>query len=205
MAFGKRKIGKGPEAPSHLGGFSEHAAPAIAAATIDTPAISRLLVISVAGVVMLASISALFFIYPNRGEPIEVEASLIDGSTLSSSAHDRVVQMCAQEGQLTAAHGGETGDAAGARVTRACECTLRGVVGQLSPLQMQMIYVDYRTKLRATLAAIDRTGERIPTSEMPKLEARDGAPLALVTTASYQAHWREARGLLAQQAARCQL
>lgn len=205
MAFGKRKIGKGHVEPSHVGGLYGHQAPAIAAATIDTPAISRLLVISVAGVVMLASISALFFIYPNRGEPIEVEASLIDGSTLASSAHDRVVQMCTEEGMLTATRGAEAGDEAAARVARACECTVRGLVGQLSPLQMQMVYVDYRTKLRATLAAIDRTGERIATSEMPKLEARDGAPLALVTTASYQAHWREARGLVAQQAARCQL
>lgn len=205
MAFGKRKIGKGPEQAPHPDGFLQPSAPAIGTDRIDTPAISRLLVISVAGIVMLAGVSALVFIHPDRGEPVEVEASLIDGSTLAASAHDRVVQMCAEQGLLAATRGGATADDMGTRVMRTCECTIGGVIGQFSPLQMQMVYVDFRTKLRATLATIDRTGERITTGGMPRLEARDGAPIALMTAASYHAHWQEARGLVAQQTARCQL
>ncbi len=204
MSFGKRKLGKADDGLSPINSIYEHPSPAIRSSRPDTTSISRLLVILVAGIVMLAGISALFFIHPGRNETIEVEASLIDGSMFSASAQGLVVQMCVEEGMLTATRGEHAGDDQKPRVARICECTVGGVVGQLSPLQMRMLYVDYRTKLRATLAAIDRTGEHISTGAMPKLDARDGAPIALVTAASFQSHWREARGLLSQQSARCQ-
>ena len=204
MSFGKRNIDKHLAEPIQ----GEHLEPSAVspwahAKTCDPATLSRLLVISVAGVVMLAGISALFFIQPGRGEPIEVEAALIDGTQVSASSQGRVVGMCIEQGLIAATRGVEPGDELRPKLARACECTVSGVVGQLSPLQMQMVFVDYRTALRATLAEIDRTGESVTTGQMPKLDAGDGVPTALVAAASFQSRWREARGLVSQQSARC--
>jgi hypothetical protein len=204
MAFGKRNIDKQLEEPSH----GEHVDPSQISPwaqprTWDPATLSRLLVISVAGVVMLAGISALFFIQPGRGEPIEVEAELIDGTQVSASSQGRVTDMCIDQALMIATRGSEPSEDQRPRIARACGCTVSGVVDQLSPLQMQMVFVDYRTTLRATLAEIDRTGESVVAGGMPKLNARDGVPTALVAAASFQSQWREARGLVSQQSARC--
>ncbi len=205
MSFGKRRSDRSTSEPSDLHDYHSPASPAaFVPARMDTAGLSRLLVISVAGVVMLAAVSALFFIQPGRGDPVEVEAALIDGSQVSTASQGRVVQMCIEQGLLAATRGVEPGDEQRPRIARACECTVGAVVGLLSPLQMQMLYVDYRTKLRATIAEIDRTGESVSTSIMPKLESREGAPVALVTAASFATHWREARSTVSQYAARCQ-
>jgi len=205
MSFGKRRSGRESDAPTGTPGLHTPVDPAsFRAAGLDTAGISRLLVISVAGIVMLASISALLVIQPGRGEPIEVEAALIDGSQPASAAQGRVVQMCVEQAMLTATRGEDPGDDQRPRITKTCECTVEAVVSQLSPLQMQMLYVDYRTLMRVKIAEIDRTGESISKFAMPKIESREGAPVALITAASYAAHWREARGLVSQNAARCQ-
>lgn len=201
MSFGKRNTDRHGEGAQGAPVFRDLSVPI----QVDTARISRLLVFAVGGIVLLGAIStvAMHGLPWGTREPFQVEASLVDGSANAATSISSVVQMCTEERALAASAGDGAGDEARTRAAKSCRCAIEAAASQLTPLQMQMLYIDQRTRLRATMARIDRTGETFAVGAVPRVEIREGAAVALVTADSYEAHWREANGVMAQQTARC--
>lgn len=201
MSFGKRQPGKEPAKPAPFIDYGE-IGQASGGASVQ---LSQLMVIAVVAVVAAAALMSLGYALfgSSRGEAVQVEAHLVDGSAVSPSAQARLVAVCIEHGLLKLSGGEGPTEAQRESISRGCTCTFTEIASKLSPLQTQMLYVDQRTRLRATMAQMDRTGERITVGGIPKLEAADNAAIALVASDRYDAHWREARDLSETQAARC--
>jgi hypothetical protein len=202
MSFGKRNAGHHQNDPAPVVRYRDVTLPPAG----RSAALSRMLVLAVVGLVAFGGLSALLagLLGWGRAEPVQVDAALIDGSSHPSVDQGRVVDMCTQHGFMAATRGAPGREAERAKVEQACACAIEATAAELSPLQMSMLYVDYRTRLRATLADIDRTGERFDVGAVPRLEMREGAAVALVAADRYEGHWRAARDRVAEQARRCQ-
>lgn len=202
MSFGKRTSGRGAQEHPELEPYPL-AAPS---PLVETPGFNRLIVLSLAAVVLLAALWAVIgsLRQSAANQPIQVEASLVDGSPLSASAHARTIEMCVENNLFAQTRGETSGDEHRPRFAQSCTCAIDGASSQLTPLQMQMLYIDQRTRVRAALARIDRTGERFAVGATPLVEIADGAPAVVMTTHSYEKLWSEARSLFEQQTARCQ-
>lgn len=202
MSFGKRNIDKRPPGPSP---FIELESAAAAPARHQPIRIPRLMVFVVGTTVILAALSALSLNLFNgsRSEMIQVEAALIDGSPATSSARSQLVGLCVEQNMLLSSGGDISDDDKRTKAAKTCQCTFGDIADQLTPLQVQMLTVDQRARLRATMAELDRTGERVFIASVPRFDAAEGAPIALVAADRYQAHWREARDLASRQTARC--
>lgn len=202
MSFGKRNIDKRP--PGHEALHSAADA-ATYPARLQPIRIPRLMVFVVGMTVVLAAVSALSMnlLNPSRYEMVQVEAGLIDGTPATVSARSQLVGLCVEQQMLLSTRADVSDDEKNARANRTCACTFGDITDQLTPLQVRMLTSDQRARLRATMAEIDRTGERIAVGSLPKFDIADGAAVALVTADRYQAYWREARDLANRQAARC--
>lgn len=111
--------------------------------------------------------------------------------------------LCVEHNLLLSLHGDGSDEDRRSKAAKTCECTFGEIAEQLTPLQMLMLASDQRARLRATMAEIDRTGERIAVGNLPMFDVAEGTAVALVTSERYRAYWREARDLASRQVARC--
>lgn len=201
MSFGKRNIDKRPPGPAPFEVQTSAIAP-----SRDLPIrIPRLMVFVVGMTVALAAISALSMDVFNssRSEMVQVEAAWIDGTPATLSTRAQLVGLCVEQSMLTATALDGIDNDKRAKAAKGCECAFGELADQLTPLQVHMLTHDQRARLRASMAELDRTGERIAVGTLPRLEPRESAAMAVVSAERYQQYWREARDAASRQSMRC--